>query len=310
MSIHIGYIHVESPRKGYYNNQYDDDSYNSSSSDIRYDLGRIGTIDLKKIINPNSVFRKRVDIKPLNDESFVIAYILRNRQVYCLKIIDRYGQTLDETRCNMHPSLQLVNFKLCIMDNSIMLFTKAFNFPSNRYTITKLDFGLQIVDHIDVEYDITNMCVYDSTLYCLYKPGHPFTLCGYDEDLNQTDRYGQHNPSKPFFFSPHITHFEVNDEHFVLLENGVISLMDKWSGFITNRFNIDDYGLDSRSFVLYAGERVLVYGNKSKTMYAYDMDGHVEEIDASAIPNNCWLYNSDGCFVFFNKFTFLLNFSY
>jgi hypothetical protein len=155
------------------------------------------------------------------------------------------------------------------------------------------------------------MSVYDNTLYCLFKPGHPFTFCSYNENLDRIKRYGQHNPSRPYFFSHDITHFEVNDKHFVLLENGVISLMDKFTGWVTKRFDIDNFGLSPRSFVLYGGRNILVYGNRSKIMYAYDMNGNVQDFEVSEIKNNCWLYNySESRFVFFNKFTFLLNISH
>ena len=102
------------------------------------------------------------------------------------------------------------------------------------------------------------------------------TLQVYNKNLTFLMKIGQSNPNEPFYFPHDVDRVQVCENYYVFRDKSEIILLDKSTGWIKNKFGIDernDFLLDS------ATNRILTHNKESNQVVCYGFDGKSQTFD-------------------------------
>ena len=239
----------------------------------------------------------------LTSSTFCVAYFQQN-QPDKLKLA-MLNTNLDTISSSMVHFVEFSQFKLAKLNNSIILC--LINHPGldRLCKIQKFSPYLMKQNEIEVGFEISSMCSFESNLYCLSRSLNTNTqIYVYDENLLQLMSVGQSDDvARPYFLSSSFTKMKVSERYYTFLDNRKIILVNRLNGVAEMWLDIG-----SNEFQLSDGEEtsVLKYDKLNSSLVKYDLECRSEEMSLggldSGVAGSMELVDcDDGRLIFFSQ---------
>jgi hypothetical protein len=154
--------------------------------------------------------------------------------------------------------------------------------------ILKFSPQLMKLNEIEVGFEVSSMCGFDSYLYCLSGGLNANRqVCVYDENLAQLLSIGQSDDAaRPYFLSSSFTKMKVCGRYYAFLDNnnGQVVLVNRLNGAAEKRLDVG-----SNDFQLSDGDgeetSVLKYDKLNSKLAKYDLNGSCQELSLGGLDS-------------------------
>ena len=237
-------------------------------------LSEFMKIDFSSQLEESSELRRNVKIKKLNEQFFVISYILTsygidittysNNMIYKLVL-----QVHDFSSCHRRFEIELnenqIEYEIEANEGIISLCISDL--------LISFDYNLKEISRVNVTSSIQSMVILKNLILCLCRSEFGFTLQAYDFALNFLKIYS--SECKTCIYLPENTDaFFVNENFFFFKKLNQILMVDRDDGSFVKNIEIDQ---NFEIFRINNENVIAVFNQALKTLSFLDLDGKTRD---------------------------------
>jgi hypothetical protein len=251
-------------------------------------LSNLNVYDLCNLSNVNK--QQPVSMRLLNSEQIAVVYRSKDLDDVEMAVFDTNFNLLRERICKTGRNFK--NFLLNSMANNTIILclikptTELNNYNNksddegeyddyrNTISIIKIfDYKLKKLNKTCLNHWIICLNTYDDKIFLVSSLSEMIQV--YDKNLIFLTNIGQSKPNLPFYLPWYINKVEICEDYYVFLDRGEIKLLDRNSGWVKKRFEIDgnDFSLNT------AKNSILTYNNESNQVLSYDFNGEAHALN-------------------------------
>jgi hypothetical protein len=260
-------------------------------------------LNIIEIFNGESVQIER-DV----DENFALCFHNLKNETLSLVVVDTDGNIKwkQENILLENQMSSILNYKLFKINGDYFVYVSYLKTSKINCEIYSFNKYLVFLKKIIYHRPIKALAIFENKIYSLWSKNNQacLSLSIMDDKFENSKSIGQSNPTQAFYFAKSIAQIEVNEEYYFLLDKKQVYLMDKKSGTISRKINIDSF-----QFTLFRDKFIVTFKSKEKKLTSYDFHGEMISDEKGLFTTSTKLIKSlNESLIFFDHKQSLLSF--